>query len=226
MLLGYTASMYFASRLQAGRMLAAQLAPKYRYENCAVVALNDGGVMVGAQIATALHCVLMMVLSEQIKLPREPTAIAGITAEGNFSYNPEYSTGEAEEMASEYRGFIEQEKLTQLHKMNELLGSGGLVRKDLLKGHNVILVADGMKNGFLLDMAIEFLKPIATEKLIVATPFAGIQAVDRMHISADEIYCLNVLEDYMDTDHYYDKQDVPDHEVVVKTIENIVLHWK
>lgn len=207
-------------------MLAAQLKPKYRYENCAVVALNDGGVMVGAQIATELHCVLMMLLSEQIELPRELDPIAGITSEGNFSYNPEFSSGEIDEMVTEYRGVIEEKKLTQLHKMNELLGSGGLVRKDLLKGHNVILVADGLKSGFLLDLAVGFLKPIATEKLIVATPFASVEAVDRMHILADEIYCLNVLADYMDTEHYYDKQDVPDHEMAVKAIEDIVLHWK
>jgi len=207
-------------------MLAAQLVPKYRYENCAVVALNDGGVMVGAQVAKQLHCVLMMLLSEEIELPREPKAIAGITADGNFTYNHDFSEGEIDEMVTEYRGLIEQEKLTQLHKMNELLGSGGMVRKDLLKGHNVILVADGLQNSFLLDMALDFLKPIAIDRLIVATPFASVQAVDRMHIVADEIVCLNVLEDYMDTNHYYDKQDIPDHETVVKTIEEIVLHWK
>lgn len=207
-------------------MLAAQLVKKYRYENCAVVALNDGGVMVGAQVAQQLHCVMMLLLSEEIELPREPASIAGITAEGNFAYNPAYSSGEVDELVAEYHGVIEQEKLTQLHKMNELLGSGGLTRKDLLKGHNVILVADGFKNGFLLDMAIGFLKPIATEKVIVAAPFASVEAVDRMHILADEIYCLNVIEDYMDTNHYYDKQDIPDHETVVRTIEDIVLHWK
>lgn len=207
-------------------MLAGQLAKKYRYENCAVVALNDGGVMVGSQIATALHCVLMMLLSAEIDLPREPDAIAGITSEGNFSYNQKYSSGEIDEMVSEYHGIIEQEKLVQLHKMNELLGSGGMVRKDLLKGHNVILVTDGFKNSFLLDMAMEFLKPINTERLIIATPLASVQAVDRMHIVADEIVCLDVLEELSDVNHYYDKQDIPDHDTVVKTIEDIVLHWK
>ena len=223
----YAYSMYFASRMQAGRMLAAQLAKKYRYENCAVVALTDGGAMVGAQIAMELHCVLTMMLSSEINLPREPDPIAGITSEGNMSYNQAaYSEGEIEEMTGEYHGYIEQEKLTRLHDMNRLLGSGGLIKKDLLKGHNVILVSDGMKDGFLLDLAREFLKPIAIEKLIVAVPFASVKAVDRMHIVADEIYCLSVIEDYIGTDHYYDKQDVPDHKTVVKTIEDIVLKWK
>lgn len=218
--------MYFASRLQVGRMLAAQLAPKYRYENCAVVALNDGGAMVGAQIASELHCILTMLLTAEIMLPREPNALVGITSEGNVAFNPIYNHMEVEEMMGDYFNYVEQEKFNKMHDMNRLLGTGGMINKELLRGHNVILVSDGLKDGFALDLAAEFLKPIEYEKLIVVTPFASVQAVDRMHIMADEIVCLDVLENYIDTDHYYDKQDVPDHEVVVKTIEDIVLHWK
>jgi len=218
--------MYFASRLQAGRMLASRLAPKYRYENCTIVALNDGGVMVGAQIAAELHCVLTMLLVEEINLPREPVAIGGILQDGTFSYNKALSQGEIDEMAGENFQFIEQEKFQKLHHMHELLGSGGLISRELLRGHNIILVSDGFKTSFGLEMALEFLKPINYEKLIIAAPLASVNAIDRMHIAADEICCLSVIENYMDTDHYYDKHDVPDHDTVIKTIENIILKWK
>lgn len=218
--------MYFASRLQAGRQLAAQLLPKYRYENCAVVALDDGGVMVGAQIASQLHCVITMILAEQIDLPREPVPIGGVTQDGTFSYNRAYSSGEIDEIVAEYHSLIEQKKFERLHDMNHLLGSGGLIKRDLLRGHIVILVSDGLENSYKLDMAMEFLKPIQVDKIVVATPLASIQAVDRMHIMADEICCLNVPADYINTAHYYDQQDVPDHKVVIETIENIVLNWK
>ena len=50
--------MYFESRAQAGYMLAEQLVERYRYENCAVVALSDGSVQVGEQIAGYLHCIV------------------------------------------------------------------------------------------------------------------------------------------------------------------------
>jgi len=43
--------MYFKSRVEAGELLAKQITEKYKGNECAVVALNDGGVMVGAQIA-------------------------------------------------------------------------------------------------------------------------------------------------------------------------------
>jgi putative phosphoribosyl transferase len=218
--------MYFASRLQAGRVLASQLAEKYRSEHCAVMALDDGGVMIGAQIATQLHSVLTLLETSEINLPREPDAIAGITAGGALAYNKKYSQGELDEMIGENYGYIEQEKLTRMHDMNQLLGSGGTVDKNLLKGRNVIIVSEGLKTGFPVDLAAEFLKPIEIKKMVVATPFASVHAVDRMHVLADDLYCLNVIEDYMDTNHYYDKQDVPDHETVLASIEQIISKWK
>lgn len=207
-------------------MLAAKLAVKYSQEDCAVLALNDGGVMVGAQIAMELRCVLTMLMSAEIKLPREPKAIAGITPSGVLSYNHSFSDGEIIELTGEYHNLIEQEKLLQMHDLNQLIGKGGTVSKELLRGHSVILVSDGLKTGFELDLAAEFLKPIAINKLIVATPFASVPAVDRMHVLADDIYCLNVLTDYIDTQHYYEANDVPDHQIVLDTIEHIVLNWK
>ncbi len=62
--------------------------------------------------------------------------------------------------------------------------------------------------------------------MVVAVPFASVKAVDRMHILADALYCMNVLADYMDTDHYYERQDVPDHATVMTTLQTIILNWK
>ena len=207
-------------------MLAGELVPKYRYENCAVIGIGDGGVMVGAQIASQLHCVLTMLMIEEVNLPREPVAVGGLLEDGTFSYNKAMSAGELEEITSEYHGVIEQEKLAKFHKMNGLLGSGGLINRDLLRGHNIILVSDAFWDSFTLDMALQFLKPIKIEKLIVATPLASIKAIDQMHISADEINCISVVEDHLDTNHYYDTQDVPDHQMIIETIEKIVLNWQ
>lgn len=220
--------MYFASRQAAGKLLADQIAPKYRYENCAIVALSDGGVMVGAQIAAYLHCVLTLLLMEEINLPGEPSAIAGIAQTGAFTYNHMYSAGEIEEAVGEFRNYLDAEKMRKMSEMNLLLGEGGIIRNDLLYGRDVILVSDGLINGLSLDVAAELLKPIKLNKLIVATPLATVEAVDKMHVLADDIYCLSVQDDISDMglDHYYDQPKVSDHEVIVKTIKNVVLSWK
>lgn len=208
-------------------MLANQLVAKYRYENCAVVALDDGGVVVGAQIAASLHCVLELLLNEEITLPRELEAIAGISQDGSVTYNSKYSPGELDELIGEYYQYIEQEKLTRLRSLNHILGKGNTVDKRLLAGRNIILVSDGLGSGFAIDLAANFLKPVPTEKLIVATPLASVQAVDRLHILADEIYVLSVVENFMvGSDHYYDQHDIPPHDKIVQIIEQITLNWK
>lgn len=218
--------MYFKSRTAAGGALAEQIAKKYRHKLCTVVALNDGAVMVGAQIALELRCALTMLLTDSIELPREQTAIGGITQNGAFTYNNAFSNGEIDDMVSEYHGLIEQEKMNKMQSMHRLEGNGRLIRRDLLRNHTVILVSDGLSDGFMIDLAAEYLKTIKIRHLVIATPMASVPAVDRMHILADEIYCLSVLEDYISTDHYYEIQDVPPHETVIRTIEEIVRHWK
>lgn len=207
-------------------MLAARLIPKYRYENCVVVALNDGGVVIGAQIAMQLHCAMNLLLYEEIKLPMEPEALSGIAHNGAYVYNSKYNRAEVEDLVSEYYQYIEQEKATKMEEMQRLLGRGGVVRKDLLKGHNIILVSDGLRSPFALDLAVEYLKPINYTRLIVATPLASIETVDRMHVLADDLCVLSVVESALETDHYYDKQDVPDHAKVVEIIEKIILSWQ
>ena len=56
--------MYFESRSQAGAKLAERLVEEYRYEDSAVLALTNGSVLVGEQIAWRLHCVLMLLMSD------------------------------------------------------------------------------------------------------------------------------------------------------------------
>lgn len=217
---------YFPDRAAAGKLIADQLEHIYRYEDCAVVALSDGAVMVGAEIAKRLHCVINMLLIAPIQLPRESDVVASIDNYGGVTYNDMYSAGQLEELKTEYFHYIEQQKLEKLFEMNELLGQGGVLSTSQLRGRNVIIVSDGLKNGFSMHAAAEFLKTVKVSRLIMVTPFASVQAVDQMHILADELVCLNVIDDIVSIDHYYDRNTLPSHEAIVKTLEDIVLHWK
>lgn len=217
---------YFPSRQVAGSLLADELEVKYRYEDCAVVALSDGGVVVGAQIAMRLHCVLTMLLTSPIKLQGETDTLAQINHMGGLTYNDMYSAGELEEIQAENFNYIEQQKMDKLFEMNRLLGQGGIIKKELLRGRHVIVVSDGLTNGLSVEAAAAYLKPIKIDKLIMAVPFASVQAVDKMHILADEQICLNVLEEVISVDHYYEDNTLPPHEKIVQIIEDIILHWK
>lgn len=218
--------MYFENRGQAGQLLAAQLAERYRYDDCAVVALSDGAVLVGEQIAAALHCILTMLLIEDIDVPGESMSFGGVSQNGTFTYNGMFSAGEVEEYTSEFHGYLDEQKREKFQKINRLLGDGGIISNDMLRDRTVILVADGIDNGAAIDVAMDFLKPIRVAKVVVATPIATVPAVDKLHMIADELHILDVKENFMGTNHYYEDNIIPSHEDTIAKINQIVLNWK
>ncbi|MHB1864939.1 MAG: hypothetical protein ACYCPS_02105 [Candidatus Saccharimonadales bacterium] len=207
-------------------MLASKLVPKYRYENCSVLILDDGGAVIGSEIAQQLHCGLNMMLTQEIDLPLEPLAIGGLTQAGDFVYNSQYSEADLEEMTSENRGYIEQQRLAKFHDLNRMIGDAGVIDRSVLAGHNIILTSEGIGNSLKLDMARSFVKVVRYEKIIVATPIASVSSVDWMHVFADEIYCLSVVEELAEVNHYYDVYDVPKHDDIPKLIKTNILSWK
>jgi len=218
--------MYFESRTDAGIKLAAELTEQYRYENCTVVALSDGAVLVGEQIAASLHAVLTMLLVEDIEVPGENMSFGGVSQNGSFTYNGMFSAGEIDEYTSEFHGYLEEQKRESFQKINRLLGDGGLINNDMLRDHVVILVADGLNSGAALDVAVDFLKPIRIKRLVVAAPVASIQAFDRLHMLADELHILDVKQNYLSTEHYFNQNDIPSHEETIAKINKIVLNWR
>ncbi|MEI7689788.1 MAG: phosphoribosyltransferase family protein [Candidatus Saccharibacteria bacterium] len=217
--------MYFESRQQAGQQLATELFEKYRYDDCVVIALSDGSVIVGEQIAKSLHCLLTMLLMEEIEVPGEGVSFGGVSANGSFTYNGMFSAGELEDYVSEYHGYLDQQKQQAFEKMNRLLGDGGLINNEMIRDRVVILVSDGLDSGSSLDVAADFLKPIRIKRLVIATPVSTVQAVDKMHVLADELCILDVKANFMWVNHYYNHNDIPSHEDTIAKINQIILNW-
>lgn len=215
---------YFDNREQAGSILAEKL-KKYSNENSVIVSLTEGGVVVGVEVAKAIHASVYLLVTEDIVLPGISQPVATLSSGGTYTANNELSTGVLEELNADYRSVIEQQTRIAFQKLNRLSDSESKIPKKLLKNHTVIFVSDGFRSGLSLDVAADFIKPIKTKRLVVVSPFASIEAVDKMHLLADEIECLNVVEEYMDTNHYYKNNKLPDHQTLVKTMENIIINW-
>lgn len=218
--------MYFESREQAGQLLADRLFERYRFDNCAVVALSDAGVIIGEQIAAQLHCILTMLLVEDIPVPGEATSFGGLSQTGNFTYNSELSSGEIDEYTSEFHGYLEDQKREAFQRINRLIGDGGLINYNMLRYRTVILVNDGFDDTTVLDVAQEFLKRIQLNRLVIAVPIASEAAVDRLHIMADELHILDVKANYLDTNHYYTQNNIPSHQETIDKINKIIVNWR
>ncbi len=215
--------MYFKSRADAGRQLADKL-QSYENQLCTIVALSSGGVIIGAQIAMKIHASLLFLVTEKITLPGEIEPLASMTST-TFTFNSMFSPGELEEFSTEYYGVIEEKRREQQHRINMLTSEGAEINPDRLRGHTVILVSDALQTGISIDVAMDYLKPLKLNKLIIVTPLATPKAVDKMHLAADEIYCISVAENLLDTNHYYDDNTVPDQTGLMKIVHNIALNW-
>jgi putative phosphoribosyl transferase len=168
----------------------------------------------------------MLLLTEDIAVPGEDMSFGAVSQDGDFTYNGMFSTGEIEEYTSEFHGYLDEQKREAFHKINRLLGDGGIMNSELLRDHVIILVSDGVNNGTAIDVAIDVMKPIQIRRLVVATPTASVQAVDRLHIKADELHILDVKENFMGVDHYYNTNNIPSHEQTIAKINQIVLNWR
>lgn len=218
--------MYFKDRSTAGRLLAEQLYDRYRYENCAVVALSDGAVLVAEQIAGWLHCALTMLIAEDIEIPGESLSLGAVSQEGDFTYNSMFTSGEIQGYVSEYHGYLEEQKRQKFQRINRLLGDGGVIDRDMLRDQVVILVSDGLNNDSSLDVAIDFMKPIRIQRLVIASPTASLGTIDKIHMLADELHILDVKENFMGVNHYYEHNEIPSHEETIARINQMILNWR
>lgn len=218
------AYMYFGSRREAGEQLATKLR-HYRFENSAIVALTDGAVAVAEPIAERLHATISILVSKPVTLPPdEPLGV--ISQDGSLTYDSSLTETEASEATSEYNTYIEEEKLQKMHEINSIIGEVGVTGPELLKDRAVIVVSDGLADTTALLALEKFIKPIRIHKLIVAVPVATVPAVDKMHILADEIQCLAVVESFVSVDHYFNDEPPPAHEAAMAIVRRVITKWK
>lgn len=215
---------YFKDRSEAGKLLSERLTD-YQRRNCAIVALSEGGVIVGAEIAKAIHASLYMLTIEDITLPRELTPLASLSSAGTFTFNHSLSHADLEAITTESRTVVDQLRLDAFKKLNRIVSKDGVIDKELLKRHYIIVVSDGLLSGLSLDVAADFLKPIITEEVVVATPICTTDVIDRIRALTDEFYNLDIIEPEFPLDHYYEDNTLPDHDQVMETMRNISLAW-
>lgn len=217
--------MYFSDRYEAGSILADRLQSRYRDVDCAVVALNQGAALVADPIASRLKAALNLLLTEDIQIPGEGISFGAVSQEGGFTFNSALTEGQVHGYVSEFHGYLEEQKRQSYQRINRLLGEGGVMDKDLLRDRVVVLVSDGINTGTSFDVAIDYLKPLRIKRLVVASPTASVEAVDKLHVQADELHILDVKANFMGVDHYYDDNTLPPREEIMHKISQHLQKW-
>ena len=192
---------YFQDRHQAGEELAKRL-ERYRDSLSVIIALSSGGLVVGEAMAKQLHLPLGLLASQEISLPWDKAPVVGsLNVTGEFTPNESLGKGMVEEYQGEYHSYIEQEKMRASHEIN-MMHVSNVMKYENLRDRTIIIVNDGMENTLAIDEVLNYLKPVKIARLVAALPVATIGVIDKLHISVDEIHCLDVKDNYMGVDHY------------------------
>ncbi len=196
---------YFGSRSEVGKDFAAQLI-KLQGQPVAVLALSLGGASVGIEIARSLHGIMGLLLLKHIYLPGERKPLGVVNEQGKLTYGIDISKAFVEEFEMEYRGTIEDDKQQAVSELHAL-GSEGTLSPHYFSDKNVVIVSDFSKTGTAFKAAVDFLKPVHTRKIILATAIAQLPTIDIMHILGDQILIAHATDKDLPPEHYFARKD-------------------
>ena len=182
----------FRDRAHAGAVLAGML-EALRGTRALILAIPAGGVPVAAEVATRLGLPLDLAVVSKITLPWNAESGYGAVAfDGTVRLNLELiaALGLRPEVIDQ--GIARtQEKVAR--RVRELRGDE--TRPDL-RHRAAILIDDGLASGFTMLTAIEALRHLAPDKIVVAAPTGHYDAVARVAAAVDSLYCPNIREGY------------------------------
>lgn len=203
----------FADRIAAGRELAAALL-RYRDEDPVVLALPRGGVPVAAEIASALHAPLDLVLVRKVGLPWQPEVAMGAVVDGpepvvvrNTDVTDALHVSEAE-FEERCKGELAEIERRRLHYL------GGR-RPAAVTGRTAIIVDDGIATGATMEAAIRAVRKRAPRAIVVAVPAAPAEIVRELAGSVDDVVCLVSSEVFDAVGSFYaDFHQITDDDVI------------
>jgi len=204
----------FDNRYDAGRQLAAKLL-EYRAPSngkTVVLAIPNGGVPVGLEVALALEADFDLVVARKIPLPLNPEAGFGAVADDGSVFLNEDMVRRA--------GLTQPQIDAQVNLVTaEIRRRRLLYRQDrppaLLGGKTVIITDDGLASGFTMLATVSSLRSRRPKEIIVAVPVSSASALEEVGKVADKVVTVAVgsLPRFAVADFYRNWHDLSDDEV-------------
>lgn len=202
----------FENRYDAGRQLAAELS-EYQGQPVVVLAIPNGGVPVGLEVALMLKVELDLVITRKIPLPLNPEAGFGAVADdGTVTLN--------EEVVASV-GLSQHQINYQVNRVRtEIRQRSLLYRKDkppaVLTDKTVIVTDDGLASGFTMIATVESLRRRRAGEIVVAVPVASAAALERVEKLADRVVTMakGTMPKFTVADFYRYWYDLSDDEVI------------
>lgn len=215
---------YFEDRAQAGKLLAQQMSD-YARQNCAVLALSEGGILVGAEIAKAIHASLFLLPIEDVLPSSHKNLLNSLHAPSSFNSSLAIEADHAQEITAASEVVLSRVEVENFLDQDSILSHSGEVHKRLLGRHTVVLVFDAIANDLSIGLAHSFLNTIPARDIIVATPICNAEITDRVHdISRKFIYMDNIQSEFP-INHYFNDNTLPTRTEARQIMSTISLDW-
>lgn len=202
----------FRDRIDAGRHLAARLAPYAGRDDVTVLALPRGGVPVGYEVARALHAPLDVFIVRKLGVPgHEEYAMGAVASGGTRILNDEVVRylrigADAVERASR-RARAEIDRRERAYR-----GDHGPAP---VQGRTVIVVDDGIATGATIRVASRALRERRPEQIVIATPVASPDTLALLRREVDDVVCVSTPDPLHSVGLWYvDFAQTSDEEVV------------
>lgn len=202
----------FQDRVEAGRLLAAELKEIGPVKDGVVVAIPRGGVVVGAEVAKDLDIPIDVIVPRKIGAPFNPeVAVGAVTEDGTTIFD---------ERALRLLGLARESlddavkvQLAEIARRTQLYRSG----KDPLplEGKTVILVDDGVATGYTTLAALRSVKNARPARVVLAVPVAPPDTAEMLSGEVDEMICLLTPEPFYAVGQFYRRFDQTTDEEVI-----------
>ena len=170
----------FKNRTEAGQKLGQAL-KKLRIKNPIVLAIPNGGVVVGNEVAQALNCPLHPLVSQKIYFPTEKRIGFGAITTKKHLYLSKFKDGLPKEIVDKQINLA----LKSAQKKEKMFSK--ITKKPDLKGKTIIIVEDAIATGSTIMAAIQ---PLFGANIIIATPAISKQALDLLQPRIKKIISL------------------------------------
>jgi putative phosphoribosyl transferase len=192
---------HFRDRVEAGRILAEQLAEYADRPGVLVLGLPRGGVPVAAEVALKLHAPLDVFIVRKLGVPGQEELAMGAIASGGIRV----INHEVVESLGIPCDVIEA---VTADEERELARREKAYRDDLpapdAQGKTVIIVDDGIATGSTMLAAIEALRKLKAGRIVVAVPTVAATTFYEIKKTADEIVAVIVPQYFGGVGQWYD----------------------
>src|SRR5688572_25780655 len=191
----------YHDRVEAGQVLARQLAHYASRVDTLVLAVPCGGVPIGLEVAAYLNSHMDALVVRELASPDDPAETIGAVAAGGVSLYDEAAIARAGVTPEQLR-LITARETAELER-RQLLYRGRRAPPHI-SGRVVILVNDGLTSGLLMHAAVIALHRQQPAWLVVAAPVGSDEACDELAQEVHEVVCPFRPNPFRSVGQWYD----------------------